>query len=79
MLLKGRFISYTMTEASDSFFSYRPVLDALKSMISIPLAQDIVHLRPTKERPSYLCRNISGVLHDTSKPKFTRPETVKPC
>ena len=24
-----------------------------------------------KERPSYLCRNISGVLHDTSKPKFT--------
>lgn len=32
-----------------------------------------------KERPSYLCRNISGVLHDTSKPKFTRLETVKPC
>ena len=31
-----------------------------------------------KERPSYLCRNISGVLHDTSKSKFTRPETVKP-
>ena len=59
MLLKGRFISYTMTEASDSFFSYRPVLDALKSMISIPLAQDIVHLRPTKERPSYLPRHVS--------------------
>ena len=31
------------------------------------------------ERPSYLCRNSSGVLHDTSKPQFTRPETVKPC
>ena len=33
-----------------------------------------------KERPDYLCRSKkSGVLHDTSKPKFTRPETVKPC
>lgn len=30
-------------------------------------------------RPSYLCRNTSGVLHDTSKPQFTRLETVKPC
>lgn len=31
------------------------------------------------ERPSYLCRKSSGVLHDTSKPKFTRLETGKPC
>lgn len=32
-----------------------------------------------KDRPSYLCRNNkSGVLDDTSKPKFTRLETVKP-
>ena len=32
-----------------------------------------------KNRPSYLCRNNkSGVLDDTSKPKFTRLETVKP-
>ncbi len=30
-------------------------------------------------RPSYLCRNSSGVLDDTSKPKFTRPETGKLC
>ena len=30
-----------------------------------------------KNRPSYLCRNSSDVLHDTSKPKFTRPETGK--
>jgi len=30
------------------------------------------------ERPSYLCRNSSGVLDDTSKPKFTRLEIVKP-
>jgi hypothetical protein len=33
-----------------------------------------------KERPNYLCRsNKSGMLHDISKPKFTRLETVKPC
>jgi hypothetical protein len=33
-----------------------------------------------KERPDYLCRSKkSGVLDDTSKPKFTRPETGKPC
>ena len=31
------------------------------------------------ERPSYLCRKSSGVLHDTSKSKFTRLETGKPC
>ena len=31
------------------------------------------------ERPSYLCRNTSGVLHDIPKPKFTRLETDKPC
>ena len=38
------------------------------------------------ERPSYLskitsglCRKSSGVLHDTSKTKFTRLETGKPC
>jgi len=30
-----------------------------------------------KDRPGYLCRNSSGVLHDTSKPKFTRSETGK--
>ena len=30
-------------------------------------------------RPSYLCRNLSGVLDDTSNPKFTRPETGKLC
>tara|TARA_Y100000310_G_C20656024_1_gene802013 strand:- start:619 stop:1578 length:960 start_codon:yes stop_codon:yes gene_type:complete len=29
------------------------------------------------ERPSYLCRNTSGVLDDTSNPKLTRLETVK--
>ena len=31
------------------------------------------------DRPSYLCRNLSDVLHDTSNPQFTRLETVKPC
>lgn len=32
------------------------------------------------DRPNYLSRkrNLSGVLDDTSKPKFTRLETVKP-
>ena len=30
------------------------------------------------ERPSYLCRNTPGVLHDTSKPKNTRLETEQP-
>ena len=31
--LKERFLTYTMTETSDSFFSYRPVLGALKDEI----------------------------------------------
>lgn len=56
-LLKRRFVSYTLTEASDSF-SYRPVLEALKDKTSVPLAQDIVLLKPTTERPSYLPQNV---------------------
>jgi transposase len=32
-----------------------------------------------KERPEYLCRKQSDVLHDTPNPKFTRHETGKPC
>ena len=40
------------------------------------IAKNIIN---EKERPGYLSRtNISGVLHDTSKPKFTWPGTVKP-
>ena len=31
------------------------------------------------KRPSYLFRNSSGVLDDTSKSKFTRSETSKVC
>ena len=31
------------------------------------------------KRPSYLCRNSSGVLDNTSKSKFTRSETSKLC
>ena len=40
------------------------------------IAYNSVH---KKNRPSYLCRNSSGVLDDTSKPKFTRHETGKLC
>ena len=47
-----------MTETSDSFFSYRPVLEALKEMTSVPLAQDIVLLTPIGKRPSYLPRHV---------------------
>lgn len=31
------------------------------------------------ERPRYLCKNSSGILHDIPNPKFTRLETYKPC
>jgi hypothetical protein len=58
LLLKGSFVCYTMTESSDSFFSYRPVLEALKEMTSVPLAQDIVLLTPTGERPGYMPRHV---------------------
>ena len=56
--LKGRFLTYSMCEASDSFFSYKPVLEALKQMASIPLAQNIVSLQQTNERPSYLPQQV---------------------
>eukprot|EP00804_Cyclotella_cryptica_P021863 CCRYP_000836-RA/>CCRYP_000836-RA protein AED:0.40 eAED:0.12 QI:0/0/0/0.5/1/1/6/0/1669 len=58
LLLKRGFVCYTMTEASDSFFSYSPVLEALKEMTSVPLAEDIVSLTPTGERPSYMPRHV---------------------
>ena len=40
------------------------------------IAYNSIH---SMDRPSYLCRNSSDVLDDTSKPKFTRLETVKLC
>ena len=52
--LKGSFLTYTMCETSDSFFSYRPVLEALQQMTSVPLAQNIVSLEPTIARSHYL-------------------------
>ncbi|KAL7552460.1 hypothetical protein ACHAWF_015711 [Thalassiosira exigua] len=53
-LLKANFRTFTMTESSDSFFSYKPVLQSLQAMASVPLANDIAHLAPTAERPAYL-------------------------
>ena len=76
------------------FFFVRKIVDYGTEMRNserniYKIASNSVH---KKERPNYLCRSNKsvswlrsrdsernpGVLDDTSKPKFTRLETVKP-
>ena len=52
--LESSFISYNLVEASDSFFSYRPVLEALQDFSSVPLSKELVHLEPSCQRPLYI-------------------------
>lgn len=52
--LETLFVSYNMVEASDSFFSYRPVLEALRDFSSVPLSKELAFLEPSLERPSYI-------------------------
>lgn len=52
--VEGLFLSYTLIEASGSFFSYKPVLSALQELSSIPLAQELAYLNPSTDRPDYL-------------------------
>lgn len=46
--------SYDLIEASSSYFSYESTLLALKQFMSIPLAEQLVELVPSKDRPEYL-------------------------
>jgi hypothetical protein len=56
--LKSCFKTYSLIEVSDSFFSYRPVLESLQSMITVPLSQEIVHIERHPQRPLYLPRIV---------------------
>ncbi len=56
--LKANFNTYDVIEVSDSFFAYRPVLRSLRSMASVPLAYELVHLRDHGPRPEYLNRKV---------------------
>jgi len=56
--LKANFKTYDVTEVSDSFFAYKPVLESLRSMASVPLSDELVHLRDNGPRPDYLPRNV---------------------
>ncbi len=56
--VKSSFKTYSLIEVSDSFFSYRPVLESLQSMISVPLSRELVHVERHHERPLYLPRIV---------------------
>lgn len=56
--LKAKFKTYEVTEVSDSFFAYKPVLESLRSMASVPLANELVYLRDNGPRPDYLPRSV---------------------
>ena len=56
--LKSSFKTYSLIEVSDSFFSYRPVLESLQAMVSVPLSQEIVHIERHQDRPLYLPRTV---------------------
>jgi hypothetical protein len=51
--LEDRLIRYTMIEASKAFFAYRPVLQCLQSMHTVPLADELVLMRSSGP-PDYL-------------------------
>jgi hypothetical protein len=55
--IKAEYSSYTLIEASSSFFSYIPVLNALKDMQTIPLNNELVFFNHSK--PSYLPTNVT--------------------
>ena len=48
----------------------------IQQKTSTKIAYNSIHFI---NRLRYLCRNTSGVLQDTLKPKFTELETIKPC
>jgi hypothetical protein len=52
--LSDRLIRYTLIEASNSFFAYRPVLQSLQSMHTVPLAEELVLMRASGQPPDYL-------------------------
>jgi hypothetical protein len=51
--LSDRFIRYTLIEASKSFFAYKPVLQSLQSIHTIPLVEELVFVRSSGP-PDYL-------------------------
>lgn len=56
--LKSSFKTYSLIEVSDSFCSYRPVLESLQTMVSVPLSRELVHLERHRDRPLYLPRIV---------------------
>ncbi len=70
------FISYSLVEASGSFFSYSPILAALQGFTSMPLAEELVHLKPSQNRPEYLpaklrmprTKSFNGFVFDLDNP-----------
>jgi len=53
------FVSHDLIEASGSFFSYKPILSALQEFTSVPLAQELVYLNPSEQRPDYIPSQMS--------------------
>ncbi len=49
--LKSSFKTSSLIEVSDSFFSYRPVLESLQTMVTVPLSRELVHIERHQDRP----------------------------
>ena len=58
VMMRKIFKSYDLIEASDSFFAYRPVLESIQMMMSVPLAEELVHIQKHPKPPSYLPRTV---------------------
>lgn len=56
--LRDSLSSYDLIEASQSFFSYKPILNAIQRMDCVPFSEQLVHLAPSSERPQYLPRIV---------------------
>ena len=67
--IMGSLKSYSLIEASSSFFSFLPILSALQNMRTIPMSNELVMLK--ESRPDYLPKTIlmprdSKFLKDSS-------------
>ena len=61
--LYGDMMTYDLVEISQSFFTYKPILETLQGMDSVPLESELVHATPTGVRPQYLPREVT-MPHD---------------
>lgn len=56
--LMTQMTTYDLIELSQSFFTYKPILETLQEMTVVPAAEELVHCRSSDGRPEYLPQTV---------------------